>query len=150
MKVLVDTNIILNVLFYRATFFDQSRKIFELLEQNQMEACISASAFTDIFYLVKKEIKDTERVYQAVDTLAALFTIAPVSENTIKSAFALRWKDFEDAVQYSAAKENKLDCIVTRNKDDYTASDIPCVSPVDFLAFYKSAEPVLEDNQPGY
>jgi predicted nucleic acid-binding protein len=144
MKVLVDTNVILDVLFHRAAFFDHSRKIFELLEKNLMEACISASAFTDIFYLVKKEIKDTETVYQAVDALAALFTIVPVFESTIKNALALRWKDFEDAVQYSAAKENEVDCIVTRNKNDYTASDIPCVSPVDFPAFYKNAEPERE------
>jgi predicted nucleic acid-binding protein len=145
MKVLVDTNIILDVLFHRVTFFDHSRKIFELLEQNRMEGCISASAFTDIFYLVKKEIKNTEMVYQTIDDLAALLTIAPVFESTIRNALALRWKDFEDAVQYSTAKENEVDCIVTRNKDDYAASDIPCMSPVDFPAFFESAKTTREE-----
>jgi predicted nucleic acid-binding protein len=140
MKVLVDTNIILDVLLHRIAFFDHSRKIFELVEQNRVGACISASAFTDIFYIIDKEIKNKETVYKAMDTVSAIFTIAPVFESTVKNALALRWKDFEDAVQYSTAKENQVHCIVTRNKDDYDASDISCMSPADFLAFLESAQ----------
>jgi predicted nucleic acid-binding protein len=116
MKTLVDTNVILDVLFHRSAFFDHSRKIFELVEQNRIGGYISASAFTDIFYLINKEIKDTETVYKTVDTLAAIFTIVPVFESTITSALALRWKDFEDAVQYSTAKENKIDISLPATK----------------------------------
>jgi predicted nucleic acid-binding protein len=145
MKVLVDTNVILDVLLKRDGLYAESAGVFQLVEQHVITGCVSSSAITDIFYLVRKAQKDITIVYQAVDVLAALFTIVPVFESTIKGALALRWKDFEDAVQYSAAKENKLDCIVTRNKDDYTASDIPCVSPVDFPVFYKSAESTREE-----
>jgi predicted nucleic acid-binding protein len=144
MKVLVDTNVILDVMLHRTAFFDYSRKIFELVEQKRMGGCISSSAFTDIFYLIGKEIKDSETVYMAIDTLAAVFTIVPVFESTITSALTLRWKDFEDAVQYRAAKENGVDCIVTRNKNDYENSGIPCVAPVDFPAFFESAETTWE------
>jgi predicted nucleic acid-binding protein len=145
MKVLVDTNVILDVLLKRNGLYTESFKIFQLVEQHAISGCVSSSAITDIFYLIHKAQKDINIVYQAVDALAALFTITPVFESTIKSALVLRWKDFEDAVQYSTAKENEVDCIVTRNKDDYTASDIPCVSPVDFPAFYKNAEPMRKE-----
>jgi predicted nucleic acid-binding protein len=145
MKILVDTNVILDVLFQRSVFFDYSRKIFELVEQNRIDGCISASAFTDIFYLINKEIKNTEAVYKATDELAAIFTIVPVFESTIASALALRWKDFEDAVRYSTAKENNIDCIVTRNKEDYENSDIPCMGPADFLVFFETAETAGEE-----
>jgi predicted nucleic acid-binding protein len=140
-KVLVDTNVILDVMLHRTNFFDHSRRIFELVEQKRIGACISSSAFTDIFYLISKEIKDSETVYTAIDTLAAVFSIAPVYESTIMSALALRWKDFEDAVQYRAAKENNVDCIVTRNTDDYENSGIPCAAPIDFPAFLEGAFP---------
>jgi predicted nucleic acid-binding protein len=144
MKALVDTNVILDVLLKRNDLYAESFGVFQLVEQRLITGCVSSSAITDIFYLVHKAQKDINIVYEAVDALAALFTIVPVFESTIKNALDLRWKDFEDAVQYSAAKENEVDCIVTRNKDDYTDSAIPCVSPVDFPAFYKSAEPARE------
>jgi predicted nucleic acid-binding protein len=144
MKILVDTNVILDVLLKRDGLYAESFEVFQLVEQRAIIGYVSSSALTDIFYLVHKTQKDTDTVYQAVDTLAAIFTIAPVFESTIKNALALRWKDFEDAVQYSAAKETGVDCIVTRNKDDYDSSGIPCMSPVDFLAFFESAETTRE------
>ena len=59
--------------------------------------------------------------------------IAPVLESTIKNALSLRWKDFDDAVQYVTARENEADCIITRNAADFELSAVPCISPADFL-----------------
>jgi predicted nucleic acid-binding protein len=140
MKVLVDTNVILDVLLNRTAFFDNSREIFGLAEHRQIGALISASAMTDIFYFVHKNCKATSAVYQIVDDLCGVFTIAPVCETTITAALALRWKDFEDAVQYMTAKENGADYIITRNKDDYETADIPCLSPADFGAHFNTIE----------
>jgi predicted nucleic acid-binding protein len=145
MKVLVDTNVILDVLMKRGGLYAESFKVFQLVEQHAITGCVSSSAMTDIFYLVHKAQKDINTVYRAIGDLAALFTIAPVFESTINSVLALRWKDFEDAVQYSTAKENEVDCIVTRNKGDYESSDIPCASPEDFLAFFETPQTAQED-----
>ena len=87
---------------------------------------------TDIFYIARKESKDNESVYKAIEILAALFIIIPVTETTIAKAIALRWQDFEDAVQYTAAQENGITYIVTRNEADYKTSGIHCMSPSDF------------------
>ena len=70
-----------------------------------------------------------------MDTLAEDFTIAPVCASTIRDALALRWHDFEDAVQFSAAKECSAVYIITRNMTGYKTSAIPCVSPAAFIAF---------------
>jgi predicted nucleic acid-binding protein len=146
MKVLVDTNVILDVLLERDNLYAESFEVFQLVEQHAITGCVSSAAITDIFYLVYKAQKDINAVYQALDALATVFTIAPVFKHTIKSALALRWKDFEDAVQYSTAKENEVDCIVTRNKDDYAASDIPCMSPADFLTFFENVKTTREEH----
>jgi predicted nucleic acid-binding protein len=145
MKVLVDTNVILDVLLKRDGLYTDSFKVFHLAEQGAITGCVSSSAMTDIFYLVHKAQKHIDTVYQAVEGVAAVFTIVPVFESTITSALALRWKDFEDAVQYRAAKENEVDCIVTRNKDDYKNSGMPCMSPVEFSAFFETAETAGEE-----
>jgi predicted nucleic acid-binding protein len=145
MKVLVDTNIILDVLLKRDGLYAESFEIFRLAEQRNITGCVSSSAITDIFYLVHKTQKNIDAVYQIIEDMSAVFTIAPVFESTINNALALHWKDFEDAVQYSTAKENEADCIVTRNKDDYESADIPCLSPGGFLAFFKPPETAPED-----
>ena len=133
MKVLVDTNVILDTLFHRAPFYDDSRALYTLVEQGRITGYVSSSAMTDIFYLARKELKDTDVVYKIMDALAADFIIAPVLESTIKNALALRWKDFEDAVQYMVARENGIEQIITRNAADFETGKVPCVSPKDFL-----------------
>jgi predicted nucleic acid-binding protein len=132
MKVLVDTNIVLDVLLERHPFSKDSFVIFQLANLKRISGFLSAASITDIFYLVRKQRRNSEEVYRMIDKLTELFSVIPVSETTISGALALRWKDFEDAVQYMAAKENGITHIITRNKADYETDDIPCVSPVEF------------------
>ena len=132
MKVLVDTNVVLDVLLKRSSFYHDSFKIFQFVDQERIYGCLSSSSITDIFYLLRKDRNNSGEVYQIMDELTALFSVVPVSETTISGALALRWKDFEDAVQFMAAKENDITYIVTRNKADYETQYIPCVSPTEF------------------
>ena len=137
MKVLVDTNVILDVLLHRVPFYGDSRAVYDLVEERKISGCVSSSAVTDIFYLAHRELKDTGILYAMIDTLAADFTIAPVLESTIKDALALRWKDFEDAVQFAAARESGAEYLITRNMTGYETSAIPCVSPAAFIALMR-------------
>jgi predicted nucleic acid-binding protein len=133
MKVLIDTNVVLDVLLNQVPFSANSKAIFDLAEEKRITGYISASSITDIFYIANKKFKDSEIVYQAIEKLAALFLIVPVSKSTITDALALRWKDFEDAVQFTVAKENDIAYIITRNEADFKTSDIPCMNPTDFI-----------------
>ena len=135
MKVLLDTNVILDVLLHRIPFYEDASVVYDLVERRRISGYVSSSAMTDIFYLLYKAIKDTGKVYALMDTLTADFTIAPVLESTIKDALALRWKDFEDAVQFTAAGESGAEYIITRNMTGYKTSTIPSMSPAAFIAF---------------
>ena len=75
-----------------------------------------------------------------MDDISGVFTVASVSETVVSTALALRWNDFEDAVQFITAKEYKVDFIITRNKVDYKASEIPCMTPTEFIAYLKENE----------
>jgi predicted nucleic acid-binding protein len=133
MKVLVDTNIILDVLLKRSEFYALSYEIFKLSEQGIIDGFISASTMTDIFYIVSKNSETDDDIYQIMADLIGIFSIAAVTPATITGALTLHWNDFEDAVQYMTAKENGFNYIVTRNKDDYETAVIPCISPVEFI-----------------
>ena len=137
MKVLVDTNVVLDVLLQRPSFYQDSFVIFQIADQGRINGCLSAASMTDIFYLLRKARHNSAEVYPIMDELVDLFTVVSVSETTIASAIALRWKDFEDAVQFMAAKENGISHIITRNEKDYESSDIPCMNPTNFIAYLK-------------
>ena len=64
-------------------------------------------------------------------------SILSVTEKDIDTAFARDWKDFEDAVQYTVAEANGVDCIITRNKGDFEEDQIPCYSPREFVEKFK-------------
>jgi predicted nucleic acid-binding protein len=135
MKVLVDTNIVLDVLLKRASFYQDAFAIFQLIDQERIRGCLSAASITDIFYLLRKDKHNSEEVYQIMDELTSRMSVIPVTNTTLINALSLRWKDFEDAVQFMAAKENNITHIITRNKTDYKSSDIPCMSPSEFIEY---------------
>jgi predicted nucleic acid-binding protein len=134
MKILVDTNIVLDVLLKRSPYYPDSFAIFQLIDMGRVIGCLSSTAMTDIFYLLRKDRFNSVETYQIMDEINALFTIIPVTDNTISKALKLRWRDFEDAVQYTAAEENEVEYIITRNEADYKTSAIKCMSPSEFFS----------------
>lgn len=133
MKVLFDNNIILDIMLARPAFYDNARKLLEGANNGNYEAYITAAATTDIFYIANKAVKDKQKVYEAFETLLSIVRIIPVDESNVQRALELRWKDFEDAVQYTASEANGIDFIVTRNEKDYELKNILSLSPERFL-----------------
>jgi len=140
MKVLVDTNVVLDVLLKRFPFYRDSFIIYQLSDSGRISGVLSAVSMTNAFYTLRKEGKTVVEVYQDMDDINGIFSVASITQSTVADALALRWKDFEDAVQYITAKENNVDFIITRNKADYKSSDIPCMTPAEFIAFLKEKE----------
>jgi len=140
MKVLVDTNVVLDVFMKRQPFYEDAFETLQGVEKRLVSGCLSSSAMTDIFYLLRKQYHGSAGVYPIMDHIAAIFSIVPVFDITIVNALALRWNDFEDAVQFMVAKENGITHIVTRNEADYKNTDIQCLSPAGFIAYLENAK----------
>jgi len=137
MSILIDTNVLLDVMLCRNDFYPDSRAVFEIIETNEINAFVSAVSMTNIFYILRKFKQNIYDVYSLMDDLSALFAIAPVTENTIINAMALRWKDFEDAVQFMSAQGVNVEYIITRNKLDFESLEIPCLSPSEYIRQFK-------------
>ncbi|HDZ01732.1 MAG TPA: PIN domain-containing protein, partial [Nitrospirae bacterium] len=118
MKVLVDTNIVLDLLTDRLPFSKAARKIFATAEQWKMDLFITASSVTDIFYIVRKHT-DRKKAEEILVQLLDIVKIIEVTGKDIKKALTLDFNDFEDALQARCAKKRKLDFIITRNKKDF-------------------------------
>jgi len=134
MSVFIDTNVLLDVMLHRDEFYSDSLAVFDAVETNDIDAFVSAISMTNIFYVLIKFKKNIDDAYSLMNDLSALFKIAPVTENIITNAAALRWKDFEDAVQFVSAQEINAKYIITRNKTDFESFEIPCLSPSEYIS----------------
>ena len=134
MKVLIDTNVVLDVLINNAVFFAHSKKIFDLAEQKRITGFISASAITDIFYIAQRKL-GKKAVKEAIKKVLKVFSPATVTDSHIYQALDLEWDDFEDSVQYIVGEDLSIDYIVTRNTQDFVPGSIPAVTPEQFIKF---------------
>ena len=94
---------------------------------------ITASSATDIYYLIRKYLHDTDQARNTMSKLYELFLILDVTSGDCQEALSSRVKDYEDAVIASCANRNQMDYIVTRNIRDYEHSKVKTVLPDELL-----------------
>ena len=133
MKLLFDTNILLDILLNRKDYVDQSLESMEKALNNGDRLYMSASAFTDVYYILKKQLKSGEMALKGIKRLARIFQFAKVDEDIIILATCSKMLDFEDAVVDAVAYRIKADYIITRNTDDFKESIVKAISPSDFI-----------------
>lgn len=133
MRIMLDTNIIIDVLLEREPFVDDSYRVLKLCEEHQMDGFVSASSVTDIYYLVRKYSHSTELAYKAIGKLLEIVKVCSVTNNDVLMAFQKKARDFEDCLVATCANSIRCDCIVTRNKKDFEEFDIPLLTPSELL-----------------
>ena len=139
MRILLDTNVVLDVLLKREPFFIVGKEILHLARYAEIEEYVSASAVTDIYYVARRTTKDAEVTAKLMELLFSFVGIVKVSDVEIKNALALAWDDFEDAVQYSAALSANVDAIITRDQSGYSRAQIPVYTPNAFLMHFQES-----------
>lgn len=128
MKILIDTNILLDVLCKRLKFYEESAKVLKLCEVNMIEGYISALTIPNIVYIMRKEL-DSKRVGELLDRISIIVSIADLKAVDLKKATNLNFNDYEDAVQSVCASRINADYIVTRNVKDFVGSKVKAVTP---------------------
>jgi predicted nucleic acid-binding protein len=118
LKVLIDTNIIVDVALERLPFYMQSQNVLSAAYRQTIEGYISASTVSDLYYIIRK-VKGRALTLQFLQGILTFCSVATVDRSVITMAFATNFSDFEDAIQYSAAVASQMDAIVTRNPSDF-------------------------------
>jgi predicted nucleic acid-binding protein len=133
MVVLIDSNIVLDQMLKREDFFEDAEDIITLSENGIIDAYVSASAVTDIYYIARKAFKNKSKALNLVRTLTDNVHVATVSEGIVKNAINLAWNDFEDSIQYSAGESIDAEYIITRDPKGYAGSNIEVIDPKAFI-----------------
>ena len=132
MKILIDTNVILDVLCDRTDFVESSSKIWKLCEVEKIDGYISALSIPNIVYILRKELTP-EKTQQIIEQLLMIFHIADLKSSDIRKAANMKTSDYEDAIQMVCAQRMKVDFIVTRNIKDFIESKVPAMKPDELL-----------------
>jgi predicted nucleic acid-binding protein len=127
-KVLIDTNAIVDVALEREPFYAESDRILTLAEEAQIQGYVSASTFSDLYYIIRRD-KGRDWTLEFLRQLATFCQVATVDNSVISIALTCNFKDFEVAIQYSSAVINLIDAIVTRNPRDFPVNTPRIVTP---------------------
>lgn len=132
MKVLIDTNVILDVLCGRTDFLEDSSKVWKYCEINKIEGYISALSVPNIVYVLRKELTP-EKTQEVINQLFLIFKVADLKSDDLKKAAAMKTSDYEDALQMVCANRIKADFIITRNIRDFMSSKVLAIKPSELL-----------------
>jgi len=132
-KLFIESDIFLDVLLNREKFSEHSSKIFDLSIANSHHLCTSAICISNIYYMCSSMI-GKEKTRQNLQIVKPLFKILETSDLAVEQALNSKFSDLEDAFQYYTALEGSVDIIITRNIKDFKLSEIPVLTPTEFLA----------------
>lgn len=132
-RIMIDTNIFLDVMLEREGLCDGSAALLQLCEDRLVTGFVSASCVTDIFYIVRKHLHSTDAAYLAIGKVLDIASVCDVTNSDVLLAFEKRSRDFEDCLLSVCARSAKCECIITRNTADFAGYDVPAFTPEEWM-----------------
>ena len=133
-RLLIDTNIVIDLLSKREDFYSEAATLFSLADKNILTLTISSLTFANTNYILSK-LKSKKDARSILQKFKVLLETLSLDDKVVELALSdEKFSDFEDGLQYYSAIENQIDIIITRDKKDFKSSKIPVMSAKEFLA----------------
>lgn len=133
-RLLIDTNIVIDLLSKRDKFYDEAADLFSRADKKELELTISSLTFANTNYILSK-LKSAKEARQILRKFKVLVELLSLDDKITELALSDdNFPDFEDGLQYYSAIENQIEIIITRNKKDFKNSKIPVLTAKEFLA----------------
>ncbi len=134
MKILIDTNVLLDAMVNREPFYQEAQNIFNLILDNKIEGFITANSITDIYYIAKKHMNHDD-LRNTIRSLFSIFSIIDVLGDDCKTALDFPLEDYEDALLVVCGNKVWIDHIITRDKKfiDNADSSVSIITPDELL-----------------
>ena len=128
MKILIDTDVLLDVVLRREPFHRDSAAVLSWAEVHPGHAAVAPHSLSNLAYIAKEDPRSfTIELLEFVE-------VAMFGTDAMKAALGFPMDDLEDAMQVAAALSFGADVIVTRNLADYRRSAVRALAPKAFLA----------------
>jgi predicted nucleic acid-binding protein len=137
-KLFLDTNVMLDLLAKREPFFESAARIVSLADKNRVDVYVSALSYTTADYFLKKTLSPSKSI-ESLRKFKTVSNIVSLDEFIIERSLNSDFSDFGDALQYNSAVKAGCNYIITRNVKDFKKSELPVLTPDDFLALLNKA-----------
>ena len=140
MKVLFDTNVILDALIDRNDLFSTSRFLINCVVDEKIKGYISSKQVTDIYYILRKYY-DGDKRKKLLKLIFETFEVLPLLPSFASYCVNSKIQDYEDAILDETAKINMIPYIVTNNLKDFENSKSAVISPKDLYTLIEVTNP---------
>lgn len=132
-RILIDTNVIMDVMLEREPFFCNSKKILDYCSESKVKGYVAVHTIPTLWYLIRKSGTD-KMCRDFMSSILEYLDISGMDKDLVIKAIARdNFPDFEDCLQDECAAQIEADCIITRNKNDFCSSKVPAFLPEEFL-----------------
>lgn len=128
----VDSDVILDVLEKREPFYDYSAQILTLGDEKKVQLFTTSLVIANIYYIMRKHL-GIQKAKENLRKLRIIVNVMSVNEKEVDLALNSELSDFEEALQYFTALNNKIDFIITRNTKDYKNPKLIVQTPQEYI-----------------
>lgn len=128
----VDSDVILDVLEKREPFYDYSAQILTLGDEKKVQLFTTSLVIANVYYIMRKQL-GIQKAKENLRKLRIIVNVMSVNEKEVDLALNSELSDFEDALQYFTALNNKIDFIITRNTKDYKNPKLIVQTPQEYI-----------------
>lgn len=135
-KLFLDANVVIDLLGERDPFYQAVARIATLADKGKINLVVSALTYSIVFYLLSK-FENRELVKEKIRKFKVIAETSDLTDKIIEKGLSSKFADFEDALQYHCALMMNCDIVITRNGKDFKGSEIPVLSPDEFLIYFE-------------
>ena len=122
----------LDFLGERDPYYISAAKIATLADKRQITIFVSSLSYATISYFLTK-FEGIEKTKEKLRKFKVISEICELDELIIDKGLNSDFSDFEDSLQYFSALGKECDILITRNGKDFKKSQIPVMTPDEFL-----------------
>lgn len=138
MRVLFDTNVVLDALLERDPWAEAAVILFAKVESGELVGHLGATTITTVYYIARRN-KGAGTADRMMRDLLRIFEVAPVNRAVVEGALASGFADFEDAVLHEAGRSVGADALTTRNPKHFSKSTLRIYAPDELVAALEEA-----------
>lgn len=131
-RLFLDTNIVLDLLGEREPFYQSAAKIATLADKGKILMYVSSLTYSTVFYLLSR-FESNEAVKEKIRKFKVIAKTSDLTDKIIDKGLSSKFNDFEDSLQYYCAVNSECNVIITRNGKDFKESDLPVLTPDEYL-----------------
>lgn len=136
-RIFLDTNVVLDLLGEREPFYDSAAKITTLADKGKIHLVVSALTYSTVYYLLSR-FENKEQVKEKIRKFKVITETSDLTDKVVDKGLSSGFSDFEDSLQYYCAIRKDCNILITRNGKDFKESDIPVLSPDEYLNSLKT------------